>query len=57
MKEDQYFIEGKIVTCTVFNEAGVHFMASAEVGAGGVLQAMEEALATATSTKTEYEAM
>lgn len=55
MKETQYFIDGNIVTCTVFNENGAHFMATAQAGDGDLPAAMESALEQAKKTRDEYE--
>ncbi|HEN5155101.1 hypothetical protein KFW04_01775 [Klebsiella pneumoniae] len=55
MKEDQYFIEGKVVTCTVFNENGVQFMATSQAEDGDLLAAMASALEQAEKTRDEYE--
>ncbi|HIE8710125.1 TPA: hypothetical protein ACXPYJ_005533, partial [Klebsiella pneumoniae] len=53
--KDQYFIEGNSVTCTVFNESGVSFMATKEADAGDLLSAMKIALEQAEKTRNEYE--
>ncbi|WP_341799499.1 hypothetical protein [Raoultella ornithinolytica] len=55
MKETQYFIDGNIVTCTVFNENGAHFMATAQAGDGDLSPAMAAALERAEKTRNEYE--
>lgn len=55
MKETQYFIDGNIVTCTVFNENGAHFMATAQAEDGDLLAAMASALEQAKKTRNEYE--
>ncbi|HCI6318773.1 TPA: hypothetical protein NPO62_004338 [Klebsiella quasipneumoniae subsp. similipneumoniae] len=54
MKSNQYFIEGNSVTCTVFNESGVSFMATKEADNGDLPTAMASALAQAEKTRDEY---
>lgn len=56
MKSPQYFIDGVTVTCTVFNENDVQFMATAQAAdAGDLPAAMAAALEQAEKTRDEYE--
>ena len=56
MKDAQYYIDGTVVTCTVFNENDVHFMATAQAtDAGDLPAAMAAALEQAEKTRDEYE--
>ncbi|RWT97989.1 hypothetical protein DN602_19170 [Raoultella ornithinolytica] len=54
MKSDQYFIDGNSVTCTVFDENGVSFMATKEAENGNLPAAMMSALEQAKKTRDEY---
>lgn len=55
MKDTQYYIDGTVVTCTVFNENDVHFMATAQADDGDLPAAMASALEQAKKTRDEYE--
>ncbi|MGH6228639.1 hypothetical protein [Klebsiella quasipneumoniae] len=55
MKKPQYIIDGNTVTCTVFNENGVSFMATTQAEDGDLLAAMASALEQAKKTRDEYE--
>ena len=55
MKEPQYFIDGVTVTCTVFNESDVQFMATAQAEDGDLPAAMASALEQAEKTREKYE--
>lgn len=55
MKAPQYFIDGVTVTCTVFNENGVQFMATKEAGENDLPTAMALAREYAEKTRDEYE--
>lgn len=55
MKALQYYIEGNTVTCTVFNENGVSFMATTQAVDGDLPAAMASALEQAKKTRDEYE--
>ncbi|QER53229.1 hypothetical protein NWT83_06030 [Klebsiella quasipneumoniae] len=55
MKETQYIIDGNTVTCTVFNENGVSFMATTQAVDGDLPAAMAFTLARAEKTRDEYE--
>ncbi|HAT1666187.1 TPA: hypothetical protein I8Y34_005495 [Raoultella ornithinolytica] len=55
MKETQYFIDGNTVTCTVFNENGVSFMATAQADDGDLHAAKASALEQSEKTREEYE--
>lgn len=56
MKAPQYFIDGVTVTCTVFNESDVQFMATTQATDDGDLSpAMASALEQAKKTRDEYE--
>ncbi|HEC2546577.1 MULTISPECIES: hypothetical protein [Klebsiella/Raoultella group] len=55
MKDTQYYIDGNIVTCTVFNENDVQFMATAQADDGDLPAAMASALEQAEKTRDEYE--
>ncbi|UDC53414.1 MULTISPECIES: hypothetical protein [Klebsiella/Raoultella group] len=56
MKKPQYIIDGNTVTCTVFNEYGVSFMATTQAAdAGDLYPAMASALEQAEKTRNEYE--
>ncbi|HHH9784121.1 TPA: hypothetical protein ACP4LL_001314 [Klebsiella quasipneumoniae] len=55
MKSPQYFIDGNIVTCTVFNENGVQFMATTQADDGDLPAAMASALEQAEKTRDKYE--
>ena len=55
MKKPQYIIDGNTVTCTVFNENGVSFMATAQADDGDLPAAMASALEQAEKTRDEYE--
>lgn len=55
MKDPQYFIDGNIVTCTVFNENDVQFMATSHAIDGDLPAAKASALGQAEKTRNEYE--
>ena len=55
MKKPQYIIDGNTVTCTVFNENGVSFMATAQAEDGDLPAAMKSALEQAEKTREKYE--
>ena len=55
MKDTQYYIDGNIVTCTVFNENDVQFMATAQADDGDLPAAMASALEQAEKPRDEYE--
>lgn len=55
MKATQYFIDGDTVTCTVFNENDVQFIATAQAVDGDSPAAMALALEQAEKTRDEYE--
>ncbi|HHI2936927.1 TPA: hypothetical protein ACP44H_005658 [Klebsiella variicola] len=56
MKKPQYIIDGNTVTCTVFNENGVSFMATTQATDDGDLSpAMASALEQAEKTREKYE--
>ncbi|HHP7456527.1 hypothetical protein [Raoultella ornithinolytica] len=55
MKKPQYIIDGNTVTCTVFNENGVSFMATVQAEDGDLPAAMASALEQAKKTRNEYE--
>lgn len=56
MKKPQYIIDGNTVTCTVFNENGVSFMATTQATDDGDLSpAKAAALERAKKTRDEYE--
>lgn len=55
MKDIQYFIEGNAVTCTVYNEKDVQFMASSTAEEGDLMAAMASALQQAEKTRDAYE--
>lgn len=55
MKAAQYYINGNVVTCTVFNENDVQFMATAQADDGDLPAAMASALEQAKKTRDEYE--
>ena len=56
MKDTQYYIDGTVVTCTIFNENDVHFMATAQAtDTGDLPAAMASALEQAKKTRDEYE--
>lgn len=54
MKAPQYFIDGDVVTCTVFNENDAQFMATAQADDGDLPAAMASALEQAGKTRDEY---
>ncbi|THE44657.1 hypothetical protein DJ495_06895 [Raoultella ornithinolytica] len=54
MKATQYYINGNVVTCTVFNENDVQFMATAQADDGDLPAAMALALEQAEKTRDEY---
>ena len=53
-KPTQYFIESTTVTCCLFNEKDVAFMASSELEGEDFNAAMKEALAKATASMEAY---
>lgn len=55
MKDTQYYIDGDVVTCTIFNENDVQFMATAHADDGDLPAAMASALEQARKTRDEYE--
>lgn len=55
MKDIQYFIEGNAVTCTVYNEKDVQFMASSNADGVDLMPAMISARQQAEKTRDEYE--
>lgn len=55
MKALQYYIEGNTVTCTVFNENDVQFIATTQAVDGDLQPAMASALERAEKTRDEYE--
>lgn len=55
MKDTQYYIDGNVVTCAVFNENDVQFMATAQADDSDLPAAMASALEQAKKTRDEYE--
>lgn len=60
MQNTQYFIEGNLVSCTVFNDAGLAFYATATAENDDMTTAMSsaltQALTQAEKARDEYEA-
>lgn len=54
MQNTQYFIEGNLVSCTVFNDAGMAFYATATVENDDMTTAMSSALTQAEKARDEY---
>lgn len=54
MQNNQYFIDGNFVSCTVFNESGLAFYASVAAKDNDIPSAMNEALEQAKKSRSEY---
>lgn len=54
MQNTQYFIDGDVVSCTVFNDTGLAFYATANVEDGNMPAAMSSALEQAKKIRDEY---
>ncbi|HIB5027672.1 TPA: hypothetical protein ACWW6D_004096 [Klebsiella pneumoniae] len=50
----QYFIDGDLVTCTVYNDAGLSFFSTVTAIDGDLPTAMSEALTQAKKSRDEY---